>query len=194
MKIEIDGVGLEELSRAVGPDIMRAAQVSALNRTMAKMRTVASREIRAVYNAKARDVREATRIVRASWSRPEAVLIAKGPRLPLAAFGARVTKRGVTIRVKKHGGRRAVLHHAFMPPLKGDRVGIYQRRFQRPSGGQRWKDVRLPIDELFGPSIPQMLSNVGVLDQVLADANVEYTRQLEHELKFRINRALGGKR
>ncbi|MCG5538947.1 phage tail protein [Halorhodospira sp. 9622] len=182
--MEISGQ-LEDLEEVFGAELIETARVSATNRTLTKLRTAANREVRRAYNLRARDVRKAMRIVRAGRGQSAGFLIVEGPRVPLNAFGARQTRRGVTVRVRKGSGRRLV-RGAFKARMPSGHEGVFVRRRQ---GGQRAR--RLPIDERYSLSVAQMLRAEGVLGTVLEQADAEYRRQLADQLRYRVEKRLG---
>lgn len=99
------------------------------------------RAISADLGAKQAVIRDALVVNRANRSNMEAQLVAKGQRIPISELGARETQRGVTYRAS---GRRALIPGAFIARLFSGATGVAKRRGKK----------RLPIAELFGPSIP----------------------------------------
>jgi hypothetical protein len=101
-------------------DIVAQATARAVNRTIEQAKTSMSREIRAEFNISASKVSAALRINRATFRnglfRIEASLESpskRGRSLNLINFSARQTSRGVSVLIKKGGGRK-VLPHAFI--------------------------------------------------------------------------------
>lgn len=93
-------------------DVADKATARALNRTIDQARTAMVREIRAEYNLPASQVRERLRIKRASFRAGTLGLTAalespsgKGRSLNVIRFQARQTRQGVTVRIRKTGGR-----------------------------------------------------------------------------------------
>lgn len=168
----------------------------ALNRTAARVRTYAAREIRtAGYNIKANAIKRNISIQRANPGLLVAVVRAVGKPIPLIDYGARASKRsGVTVSVKNG---RHVLRHAFIAVMPNGHRGVFQRigaarervsgivaRRIRGSGDKR--AGRLPIAEMFGPGVPQAFANSVVQRNLEANARsyfpTEMTRQLLHIL------------
>lgn len=97
------------------------------------------------------------------------VTVALG-RLPLGRFSAkqhwRSAKSGgrrrsyVSYRISKAGGRQKIKEEAFAVTFDSGYTGV----FKRAGKG------RLPLIELHGPSIPQVMENEGRFDQVARDA------------------------
>jgi Prophage minor tail protein Z (GPZ) len=161
------------------------AIVRAVNKTAMQARTQAVREVRIVgYNIKASTVRKAITLYRARGDDPVARLRARGLPIPLIEYGAKQTKGGVSVRVKS--GRRT-LRHAFIATMKSGHKGVFVREgkgHKRVTKKGRSYMSGLPIKELYGPSIPDSLSNEAVektLAKFIAD---KYPAILEHELAW----------
>src|SRR5262245_15099400 len=90
--------------------IEKRAIVRALNRAGDQAITEASRQIRAEYNIKASTLRKQIKVrARARPGSDSYVIRVFGGRIPLIEFGARGSKRrGVSVRVKKGGGRERI--------------------------------------------------------------------------------------
>lgn len=161
------------------------AIMRALNKTAQQARTGASRDVRAAgYNIKASAIKRSFTIDRATPSKLSVTLRATGAPIGLINYGAVQTKKGVTVRVKN--GRKT-LKHAFIATMPNGHKGV----FERVGTGHKkvTKDGRaymsgLPIRELFGPAIPDALSNDVVqkaLAQFIAD---KYPAILAHEVEW----------
>lgn len=170
---------LERLARTVSATIIPDSISRALNRATTATRTEASKAIRGTYNVPAAEIRSTFRIRRASRQRLESTVVSSGARLPLSRFGARQTRRGVTVNVRRSTGRKRLDRGFF------GRGALPSSRIFRRVGR-----ARLPVEQLFGPAVPQMLRVSGVREQVLRRANEVYTRTLQHELRRRIDRAI----
>jgi hypothetical protein len=114
-------------------------------------------------------VRQSMSEVRATVSRPEARLTVTGRRIPLIDFRARQTRTGVSYRLP--GGRNTV-PGGFIQTMRSGHRGVFKRR-GRP---------RLPIDELFGPSLPHIVRRRGLFDPRRYEAVLR--RRFEHHLTF----------
>jgi hypothetical protein len=159
--------------------VLRAATRGALNRAIRRAFTESSRKVREVYNVKAKDVKKYTKIRRATGANPSAELRIKGQRLPVMVFGARQTAKGVSVRIKKKGGRK-LIRSAFIRTLKSGKTSVFRRR-QKGS-----KLVpRLPIDLLTTLDPPKMFEKEG--DAAIKKvANLELPRIFADQLKFRL--------
>ena len=168
--------------RAAGVEMRERAVVSALNKTVQQARTAASREIRAAgYNVKASEIKKALRMARASSGRLFASLIASGRPIPLMAFGARGTRKGVSVNVLN--GRK-VLDGAFIAKMRNGKTGVFVREGarQKRTKANKWAD--LPIKHLFGPSIPAAMANAKVQAALVSLMNDKFPQILTQEAKF----------
>lgn len=101
----------------------------------------------------------------------------RGSVIPLRVFDTKVDRSGrVVTRVKKSSTRKA-LDHAFEAKM-GSHYGIYERLGEK----------RFPVEELFGPSTPQMMySNDSVMDAIEEKMASTYEERIEHEITRILN-------
>ncbi|MFO0386350.1 MAG: phage tail protein [Flavobacteriales bacterium] len=168
--------------RAVRTGIARA-----INHTLGKTKTASSREIRSVYRIKAKDITKSMRITRAYVQRQFGELVASGQPLSAMAFGARQTKKGVSINVK---GQRKLIRGAFLATMKSGKQGVFARgRYGKDGFEFRTKRIRkkgndLPIEELKTIAVPQALAHNAVLNNLGKKMEADYPGRLQHELKY----------
>lgn len=147
-----------------------------INRAVENARSNVVREVRSHYNVRAKDIRTSIKISRANNRYPTAVLSSTGRALPTMAFrvrpgtvnGARRTP--ITVSVKK--GQADKLDSAFIATL-GGKTGVYERVGQ----------TRLPIRQLYGPSVPQMIGNDEIVQEIADKARAMLDDRLDHEIK-----------
>jgi hypothetical protein len=148
----------------------------AINRAVENARSNAVREARNQYNVKAGDIRRTIRISRANKNQPAAVLSSTGPALPTIAFNVRPGtvngRRRTPIRVSVKKGETSTLDRAFIATV-GGRTGVYERM----------GSARLPIRQLYGPSVPQMLDNEKVINTIAEKAREMLDSRLDQEIK-----------
>lgn len=153
----------------LGKDVADKATVSALNKVAAQARTAAAKTIRAAgYNLKASVIKDQMRISKASPSRLIATVTARGKPIPLINYGARPVSGGVSVNVLK--GRK-VIAHAFIATMPSGHRGVFIRQgstHKKVVKGGRVVLERLPIKQLFGPSVPDAMGNAAVM-QALQD-------------------------
>lgn len=172
-------------SRDVSTQEQNRAAARALNRAAERARTVAARKIRERYNIKLGDVLDGLTIIRATETKLEVSLQARGRPLTLGRFQPRIAKRGkgagqLSVDIA-HG--RKVVPGAFIATMK-DRDGAeYSVVFRRAT-----KDTkRYPIVALKTVDVPGMFTREEVI-AALEDAATEvfedeFVRQLDLILK-----------
>lgn len=153
----------------------------ALNKSIASAKTVMVRVIGQDMGLKAVDVRDRIGLRPATANHHVATLYAHASRIPLIDFNAKSTKSGVIYRIGSGGRQR--ISNAFIARVKGPlpsgvvspgHTGVFVRRGK----------TRLPIDQLFGPSI------WGVFKKNEAVGIARGQEQLEKNLKSEFRFAL----
>lgn len=174
--------------------VYRKAEVSALNRAARAASTAASKGARKRYTVKAAAVKESLKVERASYKRPDALILSQGAPIPLSRFDVRSYKRGpMKARVRKGGPKRPI-----PGAFRGSGSLPSSRVFRRvpgaakrvPSKG-RFSGTgvkRQPIEQMFGPSVPQMIGNTEVEREVIDRAEEVFGQRLFHELQRRLEK------
>lgn len=158
---------------------LAAATARALNRTAASEATAMARAVSADMGLKVTAVKAAIVIEKAAPNQFVARVVAKGKGVPLIEFGARGPEpsrgrgRGVTAKV---GSGRAVFSHAFIGTMASGHRGVFQRRTRQ----------RLPIRELFGPSIARVFGRLSPLGAARRAEVLE--KNLQHEITFALSK------
>lgn len=181
--ITIDAVKFGEVAQELGQykNKTNLVLVRALNRAASNVGTNASKKAREQYNVKAKDVKETINIARASKSTLGAVIKSVGERLPLIKFkvspsAPRPKNPPKVLRVSVKKGGLKELVGGFVANVNGNKV------FKRTSS------ARLPIQQLFGPAVPQMLGTDNIREYIENEASRVFDDRLDHE----IQRMLGG--
>lgn len=164
------------------PGGAKKAAARAINRAVIAARQQAVDGVRENYNIRARDVRETLKVSKAKPNRMIAVISSLGAPIPLYKFDVRpraANARGRTpVRVGVKKGNRETFEKAFIA-RSGGVPGVYERKGAK----------RLPIKQLFGPSVPHMLNNDRVVSSIADRAREMLEQRLDHE----ISRLLDGK-
>lgn len=157
------------------------AMSAALNRTSQGLRTEAVRKIRETYDIKASDVRPTIRLTRATPGNLRLSVSSRGRNIPLIRFKVNPKSppsrqpRVLKASVKKSGLKP--IRGAFTTRV-GGHIGVLTRLGKK----------RLPIKELYGPSVPVMLGGTQVKDHLITEGE----RRIEQRFKHEIERRLGG--
>lgn len=153
------------------------AEVSANKKIAQQTRTQVIREARSRYNFKASDMKDAVVVRHGNSNSPTSQLKFSTKRTPLFNFGAKQTKPGVSVMVKK--GRRVVINGSFIPELKSSFKGVFVRK---RIGGKRVP--RLPIKKLFGLSPAQMMFNRNAQITAMKFIKDKWDTIFTHELEY----------
>mgnify|MGYP001598132394 CR=1 FL=1 len=163
-------------------DVRDKVLARTLNRIGEQTKTQATREISQEFNIKSSTVRERIIVRRAFASTRLAVEISvptKGGKrgsINVIHFGARQTKRGVTIKVKRGGSRKA---------LKSSFIGNDGRTvFSRIHSKSGVKSGRLPIYPVQTIDVPQMFNTKRITAKLLANVRDKFPIEFERQLRF----------
>lgn len=154
-----------------------SAVARALNRSAVSTRVVMARAIAQDTKLKVGTVREQVAIQEAKPAAAQLVarISVSGKRIPLIDFQARGPYpsrgrgRGVTARLPTGKGRYP---NAFIAQMKSGHKGVFQRA----------RKSRLPIYELFGPSLPKVFIKYVALG--LARGEESLQKNLAHEVRY----------
>lgn len=170
-----------------------SAVVAAINHTLGVAKTAANKEIRNEYKIRAKDIRPALSIRRAKRGKNtweiEGALVATGRPLGLIRFGARQTKKGVSVNVL---GQRKVVAKAFIATMKSGHSGVFGRgNYNSNRFNFRYKRIRkrgndTPITEMKTVSIPTAFSNDVVLKHLANKMATHFPKRLAHEIGRRV--------
>lgn len=161
-----------------------------ISRAANKTGTFARKEMvkrlgREVVNVKAGDLKRKNVILKkGSTKNPGATVTITGSRIPLIQFkGTSQTKTGVGYRIEP-GGSREKIREAFITPFAHSasghtREGVFARSTKR----------RLPIHELFGPSVPHALEeHPQVFKGVIAHAQQRFEKEIASQIEYEISK------
>lgn len=151
------------------------AAVRSLNRTADQVRTAAVKSVAGEMGIKSKTVRERLRVIRAKRDTLTAIVVGTGRQIGLVDFRARQTPAGVTVSV---GGKRKLYKGAFLTTMPGGHRGVFRRRTKN----------RLPIREMWGPSIPGTMAQDHIYNALEKLAAVRWRVNFAADLKYYLNR------
>lgn len=167
--------------RTLQSDLADTVAARTVNKTLDQARTAMAREITSEFNVTSTYVKQRLSITRASARGGLVRLTAElrggdGKRRSanVIAFAARQTARGVSVKIKRAGGRK-VIDHAF--------IGNAGRTVFKRRG-----DKRLPIDPVRTIDVPQMFNSKRVSAAVLRIIEQKMPGIFEHELQFALSK------
>lgn len=149
-----------------------------INKTLQSARTQAIRKLAARSNLRQNIVRRAITITKANYNRWVGNLRLGGRRIPLIAFNARQTRTGVSYKITD---TRRTAPGAFIAVMPSGHRGVFRR-----SGSHR-----LPIYELFGPSIGGLVRNTddAFVREIEGQAAADLIRNIDMQMKLILGKA-----
>lgn len=170
---------LKEFGDLVKPAVMRA-----LNRAADGMPKHITAGILSEYHLPAMRVRKTFSIRHASMRELITTVRSRSGAMPLYLFGARPSKpgrntgAGVAVDVQ---GRKVVEGGTFVARMKSGHIGVFKRTGDSP---------RMPIHELFGPSVPTMIEQMDersgerFVDDIDKEAMRRFDDRIGHEVDY----------
>jgi hypothetical protein len=155
------------------PKGAKTAISRAINDALRKGRTESVRAIRERYAVKAGDVRDQIKVYRSDAGNLLGFISATGYKFPLELFMKSFSREeGLVIEEVK--GKQTRIEHAFSAQMQSGHEGVFTRYLH----GQASR--RLPIHEMFGLSVPQMMSQrTEVLPKIEAAVQAQLETRLE---------------
>lgn len=173
----------------------------AINHTLAKAKTSASKDVRTRYKVKASDIKKTMVTTKANRSTQTGYIRVSASPLPIFSFGARQTKKGVTVNVI---GKRKLIKSAFIAMGRRGGRGTSMGVGELGSSGHKGVFVRgaykgtdltyrtkrmrkagpdLPIEEVMTASPYSMITHASVQQKVAEKIESSFATRLLHELK-----------
>lgn len=154
---------------------------SAIKRAATSGEAYAARAVGKHYYIKAGDFKQYTKSKRhiyTSGGETTVEIEFRGRHIPLLKFNTKVGSNGrVSARVKRSSSGN-ILSHVFRQRVGNQHIGIFERV----------GESRLPIEEKYGPSTPQMMSANDDLSQEIGDKVREtFDNRIEHEILAVLN-------
>jgi hypothetical protein len=162
------------------------AVARAINHTIAKAKTGASRDIRGEYKVKAKDLSGKLAISKATRVSQTGMIRVSAKPLPIVSFGARQTRKGVSVKIT---GKRKVIKSAFIATMKSGHKGVFVRgAYKGTELSYRTKRINkkgpdLPIEEVHTASPYSMMIHERVQQQTADKINTSFPARLLHELQ-----------
>lgn len=179
IRAELDTTPLERalkaMGRAGGRRVLKRAIVGG---TRAMEREAVARAYTEL-NLKKRDVRKAIKRSQARSARTSGTVSVRARPVPLIAFGARQTRRGVSLKIER-GGKRFRLRHSFIATMPSGHRGVFERDIRKtPRRGPPPHRSGLPIRELFGKQVIQTMREERVQRRILHIGERTFVSELQ---------------
>lgn len=173
IKVEAVNSSIERAAKLLNgvPKGFEQALVSSLNRALLEGRTAGTREATKRYTVRAGIIRKTMAMHRASKSNLEAELVSRGRRLPLKQFKHKPVTD--TTGAKRKQVSVAVRQGTLKPLGQGF---IYRGMVM-----QRLGSNRLPIEQKFSISVPNVLNNEEIVDAIQERMGQSVEKRIAHE-------------
>ncbi len=181
--------GIQEIEERLGAFKSKTPLVvsRAINRSVANIRKNIGKEVSARYFISSGAVRETVRSINAGKGKLSGAVITKGSPIALSKFKVspkrqvKHTKKGnyspkvYKSGVEKSGGLKPLSGNpkAFLGIMRSTgHVGVMVRK----------SDKRFPIQQLYGPSVPQMVKNEEIMEKLKREAGQTLEKRIHAEV------------
>ena len=192
-------IGLNETVKkleGLKQEIAEKATMSAINKTATQTRNYAVRLIRKEYLLSSGDLKDKITIVKANKKRLEArvISIRGNGSLLITKYSARMTKKGLSVKVKR-SGKRVVVKDAFLTPDGKPLKRTGEKNYVAKKGywaGKRHKRgpmqgqpiLRQKTKALYGPTVADIFGYDLIYDELIKFSRVKLVEVFMNELKF----------
>jgi hypothetical protein len=206
LTVKIDERQRAELQRLLTGvrDGVRRAEVSAINKTVRDARTRISRRIAEGAGIQKKYTDKAITQEKANRQTLSGAVVLSYKPIPIYAFKARQTRKGVTFRFGADGERK-IFSHAFIATMASGHKGVFERQqgekramykgsYARGAIRNRYGRVyRQQIHEMTGPSAIAMFENsTQIAREELDPSNGHIPQDLERYLSSAVDGLLAG--
>lgn len=195
VKVNISGAQLKRAQDLLAdiPGGATKAITRAINRSITAANVEATKQIQGQYTVINKKVITKAKTIskKATKNSLSAKIEAKGSPIPLGAFltnpkkpPKRRPKSNLFAQVKTDDGGQ--IRGAFITTVQTGHIGVHHAGvFVRSKG-----NASLPIRQLYGPSVPQMLGNEEIQDFLAKRATLVLDERLEHEIDVILRRVV----
>lgn len=197
---EIKVTSVEEIQARLGKFKSQTPLVlsRAINRAIQNVGKNMAKETSARYYISSSDVKDSIETVKASKGRLKAIAISGGDGIALSKFKVSPKKQVKRTKKGKYSPRvykAAVKKSGGLKPLDGDPksfIGVMKNSSKKEGASDhtgvwtRKSEKRLPLKQLYGPSIPQMIKN----EEIMSKINKEASETLQKRIDAEINNIL----
>lgn len=175
VKLNLDPLrlALTELEREAFPYAARQS----VNRTAAALESKAIADVSKAMGIQRKPVRQSFSRTRASLKHLVAVVTASGREIALIHFNARPVKAGVS---HTAWAGRKLAKGVFIVKLKSGHRGVFKRTSKK----------RLPIKELWGPSVPKVMADEALAGALQRFGGERLEREMRQNLKFYVEKTI----
>lgn len=181
--VRVDASGVRRALSGLRESVSDRAILRALNRAVDAGKTEAVKLTREELSLKAADVRKAIKVRKSGASLSRAEIVIEPKPVPIIDYGARPTRRGVSVKIKR-GGARKIVRHAFFATMASGHKGV----FKRVPGTIGPRSRREKIKEVFSTSVGQLFKRRSAVERVVQRVSTEFLRRAQHEIRQALRR------
>ncbi|MBS5982295.1 MAG: phage tail protein [Clostridium butyricum] len=165
------------------PKEIPKATNAALNRTVTFVNKNIKKEVSGEYSIKSVEVAQTLKVKKSTTNNLSAKITSIGKPITLSHFPANLKSgwskgSNLKVKVKKSGYKKINTHpRAFVTAIDGN-LHIVRRETSK----------QYPIKVLKTLSVPQMVSNSELSENILEQANEQLKNRINHEIEFRLNK------
>jgi hypothetical protein len=179
IRVEFDTAPIVAMCDALRAPGFQEVAALALNDTIKNGEVETAQLLRPLMGIPSADIKDALRTEPARPEHLEAALIGEGKAIPMIKFKVRDTRTtGVTLQL---GAKTETYRRAFIATVKHGHRGVFERKGRE----------RLPIRELYGPSVHGMMARSDVLPKIADYLNERLLVNLSRQIDRRIRRDAG---
>lgn len=181
VEIKFDEARLRSIQKMLRdiPNAMPKVMSRGINRTSRSALAEIARKIAAEVKITQAAVKKGVKVTKATYTRWQSWLDLHTKRIPLIKFRARPLKKGISYQISKSGGRKKITDPArpFKQTLPSGHVGIFRRHTPETK--------RLPIVELFGPSIGGVFEGAaGIAADVQMSTQEKLVKNIDQQIAY----------
>lgn len=178
LRIEFDTNVVRAMLEAVSDPTFRTLAAKALTDTVTDGESQTAQLLRPIMGGvRPQEIDAALSTQPARPEHLEAALVGGGKAIPMIRFNPTVSRReGVSIQI---AGKTERYRHAFQATVRHGHTGIFERKGKE----------RLPIRELYGPSVHGMMARTDVLPRVTALLEHDLLDNLSRQIERHVRRA-----
>jgi Prophage minor tail protein Z (GPZ) len=179
VRVEVDAAPVLAVLEALSSPAFEQVAALALTDTVKNAQVQVAAQMAPAMGLPSRDVKADLRIEPARSDHLEAALVAAGRPIPMIRFRPKASRTGgVTVRI---GGDTETYRRAFITNVRNAHRGVFERVGK----------ARLPIRELYGPSVPGFFKRTDVLPVVQTTMRDRLLVNLMRQLDRRMRREQG---
>ena len=184
MSQSIEIIGLKEVQQLIKdmPEVGKKTVSTSINRTATHVKSVVSSTVRTFSTVKAKYAKASMVIPRkATVSSLNSRIVISGKRIKLIGYSVSQTKKGVMARIFKSGSR-TLRPRAFIATMKNGHKGVFWRKYKDDLSGKLVH--RLSITELTDLSVPQLVNDDRVWDDLQEEADETLQKELSKNYDY----------